>query len=240
MCTTVSVRRGGVRLSFAVAMVLLLGGATLDAYAGDIILFTASTDYTLNNPSGGYSFPNDPTNQNPNLPAISNGVTLSPTLGGLSNTLVGPLPDGTTYGPAGFIPNAGGTTGWVTTSYTFGASGTFQIIWEVAEVYARKAAMRWRLTTSDSTATRLCNSSRGACCRPATSAPAALGQQRVCPGYRRREATLDSRGWTSSLAAALGSHPSSTRRAMCIRHPSFFRRRSLSTRWTRSALTSPS
>ena len=135
MCTTIRVRRGGVRLPFVVATVLLLAGTTLGAYAGDIILFTASTDYTGNTPTGGYSFPNDPMNQNPNLPAISNGVMLSQNSGGLSNTVVGPLPDGTTYGPAGFIPNAGGTTGWVTTSYTFLASGTYQIIWEVAEVF---------------------------------------------------------------------------------------------------------
>ncbi len=134
MCTTIRVRRGGVTLPFAVATALLLAGTVRDADAGDIILFTASTDYTGNIPDGGYSFPNDPVNQNPNLPAISNGVTLWPAWGGLSNTLIGPLPDGTTYGPGGFIPNAGGTTGWVTTCYTFASSGQFRLVWEVAEV----------------------------------------------------------------------------------------------------------
>ena len=86
-------------------------------------------------PAGGYSYPNDPINQNPYLPAISNGVMLSQASGGLSNTTVGPLPDGTTYGPAGFNQNAGGTTGWVTTCYTFTAAGQYQIVWEVANVY---------------------------------------------------------------------------------------------------------
>jgi hypothetical protein len=96
------------------------------------VLFTASTDYTGNVPDGGYSYPNNPTDQNPYLPAISSGVTLSSAAGGFSNTTVGSLPDGTTYGPSGFNQNAGGTTGWVTTSYTFTNGGIFQLIWEVA------------------------------------------------------------------------------------------------------------
>ena len=94
-----------------------------------------STDYTGNVPAGGYSYPNDPINQNPYLPAISNGVMLSQASGGLSNTTVGPLPDGTTYGPSGFNQNAGGTTGWVTTCYTFTAAGQYQLVWEVANVF---------------------------------------------------------------------------------------------------------
>jgi hypothetical protein len=115
-------------------MAVLLAGGSRIASAGDIILFTASTDFTGNVPSGGFSFPNDPSNQNPNLPAISSGVTLSRASGGLSNTTVGPLPDGTIYGPFGFNQNAGGTTGFITTSYTFAAGGAFRLVWEVAEV----------------------------------------------------------------------------------------------------------
>jgi hypothetical protein len=129
--------RVGVRVSLAsgaVAMALLLLGGGREAAAESIVLFTASTDYT-GNVQGGYSYPNDPTQQNPFLPAISSGVTLAPVSGGLSNTLVGPLPDGSTYGPFGFNQNAGGTTGWVTSSYTFVASGTFQLVWEVASVF---------------------------------------------------------------------------------------------------------
>ncbi len=106
--------------------------------AGDIILFTASTDYTgaVPNASGtyGYSYPNDPVNQNPNIPGISPGVTLSQASGGFDGNFVGPLPDGSTDGPFGYNANAGGSTGWVTTSYTLPTSGTFQLIWEVANV----------------------------------------------------------------------------------------------------------
>jgi hypothetical protein len=121
--------------SMAVATLPLLVGAGREAAADSIVLFTASTDYTLNSPPGGYSYPNDPTQQNPNLPSISSGVTLSPATGGLSNTTVGPLPDGTTYGPFGFAQNAGGTTGFVTSSYTFTAGGSFVLVWEVASVF---------------------------------------------------------------------------------------------------------
>jgi hypothetical protein len=126
-------RVAGARATLVVAAALVLIGTGREATA-DIVLFTASTDYTLNNPDGGYSFPNDPTQQNPFLPAISSGVTLSQASGGLSNTLVGPLPDGSTYGPFGFAQQAGGTTGWVSTSYTFATSGIFKLVWEVAEV----------------------------------------------------------------------------------------------------------
>ncbi len=130
-------RETGVRgRLFVVATVLsLLLGAGRGAAADSIVLFTASTDYTGNVPGGGSSYPNDPTQQNPNLPSISSGVMLSTASGGLSNTMVGPLPDGTTYGPSGFNQNAGGTTGWVTTCYTFTAGGAFQLVWEVANVF---------------------------------------------------------------------------------------------------------
>lgn len=107
-----------------------------DAVAGLTILFTASTDYTLAtpNPDGsyGYAYPNDPANQNPSIPAISAGVTLSQASGGFDGNSVGPLPDGSTYGPFGFNGNAGGSTGWVTTTFVLTTSGTYQLIWEVA------------------------------------------------------------------------------------------------------------
>jgi PEP-CTERM motif len=117
-----------------VTMVLWLDGAGHEARAESIVLFTASTDFTGNVPDGGFSYPNDPLNQNPFLPATSSGVTLTPASGGLNNTLVGPLPDGTTYGPFGFNQNAGGTTGFITSTFTFAAAGRFQLVWEVAAV----------------------------------------------------------------------------------------------------------
>jgi hypothetical protein len=117
-----------------VVATLLPYGTRRRAAAGSIILFTASTDYTGNLPGSGSSYPNDPTQQNPNLPPISSGVTLSSASGGLSNAMVGPLPDGTTYGPSGFNQNAGGTTGWVTATYTFTTGGQFALTWEVANV----------------------------------------------------------------------------------------------------------
>jgi len=119
------------------AIIVLMSIALMSsprAQGGDIVLFTASTDYTGNVPVGGYSYPNDPINQNPYIPSISAGVSLSQASGGLSNTTVGPLPDGSTYGPTGFNGNAGGTTGWVTSTYTIQTSGTYQLVWEVANV----------------------------------------------------------------------------------------------------------
>jgi hypothetical protein len=129
-----------------------------DAAADLTILFTASTDSTggLPNADGttyGYSYPNDPSSQNPNLPNISSGVTLTSQTTGLStggflgtpqngSGYQGPYQvgtsgtnlDGTIYGPSGFNQNAGGTTGWITTTYTFQTGGLFQLIWEVADV----------------------------------------------------------------------------------------------------------
>lgn len=100
------------------------------------VLFTASTDFTGGFPDpAGYSYPNDPVNQNPYLPAISPGVTLSPPTGGFNNQQVGPL-DGITYGPPfGQVPpNTSGTTGWVSIQYTIPTTGRFQLVWEVGNV----------------------------------------------------------------------------------------------------------
>jgi hypothetical protein len=119
-----------------VAALLSLHFAGRDAVADLTVLFTASTDYTGATPnldgSYGYAYPNDPINQNPYIPAISAGVTLSQATGGFDGNSVGPLPDGSTYGPFGYNGNAGGSTGWVTTSYVLPTSGTYQLVWEVA------------------------------------------------------------------------------------------------------------
>jgi hypothetical protein len=119
----------------ACASMHLTGGKS----AADLtVLFTASTDYTgaVPNANGTYgcSYPNDPVNQNPYIPGISAGVTLSQATGGFDGNFVGPLPDGSTYGFFGYNGNAGGSTGWVSISYTLPTSGTFQLIWEVANV----------------------------------------------------------------------------------------------------------
>jgi hypothetical protein len=123
-------------LIVAVAAFVSLHLAGRDAVADLTVLFTASTDFTgaVPNSDGsyGYAYPNDPVNQNPYIPAISAGVTLSQASGGFDGNFVGPLPDGSTYGPFGYSGNAGGSTGWVTTSYVLPTSGTYQLIWEVA------------------------------------------------------------------------------------------------------------
>ncbi len=123
-------------IGVAACAAMHLGGR--DSAADLTILFTASTDYTgaVPNLNGtyGYSYPNDPVNQNPYIPAISAGVTLSPGSNGFDGNFVGPLPDGSTYGFFGFNGNAGGSTGWVTATYTIPTSGTFQLVWEVANV----------------------------------------------------------------------------------------------------------
>ena len=126
-----------------------------DAVADLTVLFTASTDYTGGTPNSdgsyGAAYPNDPVNQNPYIPAISAGVTLSQASGGFDGNLVGPLPDGSTYGPFGFNNNAGGSTGWVTTSYVLPTSGTYQLIWEVANTINCAGRMRSLRTTLPST-----------------------------------------------------------------------------------------
>jgi hypothetical protein len=129
--STLTRQRGTQRCVVALAAAVWLQAA--GARAGNVaILFTASTDYT-----GGVnpiSAPNDPTQQNPYLPALSPGVSLSPNPALLDGNLVGPLPDGSTYGPFGYNGNTGGTTGFVTTTYTIPTSGVFQLVWEVANV----------------------------------------------------------------------------------------------------------
>jgi hypothetical protein len=130
MCTTMSVRRGGIRSPFAVWVVVtaLLAGAACNASAGDIILYAASTDN-----SGGLNPISVPNNNNPFIPAIDPGVTLTPNPALLDGNTVGPL-NGITYGPTDGTGDTAGTTGWVTTSYTLQTTGTYQLVWEVANV----------------------------------------------------------------------------------------------------------
>jgi PEP-CTERM motif len=136
----VNLKRRSVRrwMVIGVAASALVHLASRNSAADLTVLFTASTDYTgaVPNLNGtyGYSYPNDPVNQNPYIPAISAGVTLSLSSNGLDGNFVGPLPDGSTYGPFGYNANAGGSTGWVTATYTIPTSGTFQLVWEVANV----------------------------------------------------------------------------------------------------------
>jgi hypothetical protein len=91
MCTTMRVRRGGIRLPFAVWAVvtaLLLAGTTCNVSAGDIILYAASTDN-----SGGLNPISVPNNNNPFIPAIDPGVTLTPNPALLVRRVHGQSPD---------------------------------------------------------------------------------------------------------------------------------------------------
>jgi hypothetical protein len=96
------------------------------ASAGDIILYAASTDN-----SGGISPISVPNNNNPYIPSIDPTVTISPNPASLDGNTVGPL-NGITYGPFGFINDTGGTTGFVTSSYTLPTNGNFRLIFEVS------------------------------------------------------------------------------------------------------------
>jgi hypothetical protein len=92
----------------------------------DTVLFTASTD------NSGGAFPiSVPGTNNPNIPTIDPGVTLTPNPALLDGFQTGPL-GGATYGPFGFGGNAGGNTGWVGVSDTIGVSGLYRLTWEVA------------------------------------------------------------------------------------------------------------
>jgi hypothetical protein len=117
-----------IRFTIATISVLLWLSAINGARAGDIILFTASTDN-----SGGLNPISVPNNNNPNIPAIDPAVTLTPNPALLDGNTVGPL-NGITYGPLDATGDTAGTTGFVTSSYTFAASGYFQLIFEVANV----------------------------------------------------------------------------------------------------------
>ena len=113
-------------LFLAVAACLWLGSAA-PGRAG-IILYTASVDNT-----GGISPQSVPNVSNPNLPPIDPGVTISPNPAFLDGNTVGPI-SGISYGPFGFGANTGGTTGFVSVSYTIATAGSYNLIWEVSNV----------------------------------------------------------------------------------------------------------
>jgi hypothetical protein len=121
----------GIRRRLGSLLACLWLSLVVRAVAGDVVLFTASTDY-----SGGtnpISVPNDPVNQNPYIPSISPSVTVSPDPALLDGSTAGPL-NGITYGPLAYNGNTGGTTGFVNVSYTFASTGVFQLVWEVSNV----------------------------------------------------------------------------------------------------------
>jgi hypothetical protein len=115
-------------------------GVPSSGRAASVVLFTAASQDSGNNFFASVYGPGVP-NNNGNIPLISTGVTLrsggqpvDPTLGvalsGQPNT-IGPL-GGIPYGPNGFGGNDGGTTGFVNSSFTLTAAGTFQLLFEVA------------------------------------------------------------------------------------------------------------
>jgi hypothetical protein len=114
-----------VHLLFLVA-VFSAGGA-VPAMA-DVVLYTASTDN-----SGFGGDPSVPAFNNPFLPPIDPGATLTPNPAFLDGNAVGPI-NGITYGPFAFGANQGGTTGWVHVSYTLTTGGPFRLVWEVSDV----------------------------------------------------------------------------------------------------------
>ena len=96
------------------------------ASAGEVILFAASTDNT-----GGVNPISVPNNNNPYIPSIDPTAALNPNPALLDGNAVGPL-NGITYGPFGWINDTGGTTGFVTSSYTLASGGDFRLIFEVS------------------------------------------------------------------------------------------------------------
>jgi hypothetical protein len=118
-------RRSWTRWSFlallACSWLMLAGEAS-----ADIILFTASTDNT-----GGLNPISVPNNNNIYIPPIDPAVTINPNPALLDGNAVGPL-DGITYGPTDGNGDTGGTTGFVSVSYTIPKAGTYRLVWEVS------------------------------------------------------------------------------------------------------------
>ena len=123
-----SVRNCPSRYSLPFVMILTFLCMSLGSQAvlADIILFTASTDNT-----GGVNPISVPNNNNPYIPSIDPGVTVTPNQALLDGNTVGPL-NGITYGPYGFINDTGGTTGFVNVAYTIETTGLFRLVWEVS------------------------------------------------------------------------------------------------------------
>lgn len=126
---------GGLGAALLVAL-CAAWAAPARALPQSVILFTADTANDLD--PGGTTLGVPADSNGGHLPAISAGVTLS--VGGipvveapLQGDIVGPLNDNT-YGPVGFLGEVAGSTGWVTTSFTFAQSGRGRLFWEVANV----------------------------------------------------------------------------------------------------------
>ncbi len=120
-------------LAVAVSLGLLAGGVV----RADVVLYTASTDN-----SGLGTDPSVPAFNNPYLPPIDPGVTITPNPAFLDGNLVGPI-NGITYGPFAFGGNVGGTTGFVHVVYTIPVSGSYALTWEVSDVidHSRPSAL---------------------------------------------------------------------------------------------------
>jgi PEP-CTERM motif len=119
-------RRFSKRRPLLALLAFLLWPQGGQASAGEVILYAASTDNT-----GGLNPISVPNTNNPNLPAIDPNVTLNPNPALLNGNKVGPL-NGITYGPLTAGGDTGGTTGWVTSTYTIQTTGTYQLVWEVS------------------------------------------------------------------------------------------------------------
>jgi hypothetical protein len=111
------------------------------AWAGDVILFAASTDVGVGGFPSVSTNPSFPIN-NLIIPTINPSVTITPPAP--SGTVRPPWPPGTAYlngqttGPLNGITYDtslgfnGGTTGWVGVSYTIATTGSYSLMWEVA------------------------------------------------------------------------------------------------------------
>jgi hypothetical protein len=127
------------RSSSASWIIGLVGACFLTLGSGptamaSVILFTASSQDTVGGNSGGAPADTGLVN----LPSLSPGVVLNPNPTALDGNQTGAL-NGITYGPNGFGPNVGGTTGFVHVQYTVQASGLYRLTWEVADAQTRGA-----------------------------------------------------------------------------------------------------
>lgn len=116
----------------AILLLALCAGwaAPVAALPQPVILFTADT---ADDQEGGTTLGVPADSNGGHLPAISAGVVLSPDSAPLQGDVVGPLNDNI-YGPFGSFGNVAGSTGWVTSTFTFASSGWGRLFWEVANV----------------------------------------------------------------------------------------------------------
>jgi len=66
-------------------------------------------------------------------PAVSAGVTLSPSQAYFNGLSTGPV-GGDTYGPGSYSGGPGGSTGWITSTYTIPATGSYRLFFLVSDV----------------------------------------------------------------------------------------------------------